>query len=179
MPIKGAIVLILLLTCAVGYLLLGWIGILGGLLTVGILSAGHYLKPFVRFRQAEGNLDAKQTRICAEFIDRLHIGRRWRDAQALERNARMEALRAKAHLLRTCQDTYGAQRCCLEIISQTEKEDPLFIEACDLYMSTISTGPRRMSDSLQRISSSPCYIGSRPVPAAANVIPFPLTADRN
>jgi len=181
---KGAIALMLIMTGSVGYLLFDWIGIWGSLLTVGILSAGHYLKRFVCLRNGESNLGGKRIRIHAEFIDRIRFGRPRRAAQAAERSDRLEALRAKAHLLAdTCHDSYGAQRCCLEIISQTEKEDPLFIEACDLYMRTITSRPQRVPDPPRRIPlnpSNPRSIGAQhPAHGTANVISFPLAANRN
>jgi hypothetical protein len=177
---KGLLALMLMMAGPVGCLLFGWIGVWGGLLTAGVLYAGHYLKRFVCSRKRESNLGGKWIRIQAEFIDRIRIGRPRRAAQAAERNDRLEALRAKAHLLADiCHDSYGAQRCCLEIISQTEKEDPLFLEACDLYMRTTTLRSRRVRDARPPIPANLTQIGARAVPAPANVILFPLEADRN
>lgn len=180
MQAKEVIAFMLILTGLVGYLLFDAIGIWGGVLTAGILSVGFFLKQPGRSRGKEGRFGDRRIRCCTEFMNRLGRGRSPRNAQASEQRARLEALRARAHLLAdTCRDTYGAQRCCLEIISQTEKEDPLFIEACDLYMHTVIPRPRRMLDSRLPIPANASQVGARPVPAIANVIPFPLAAARN
>jgi hypothetical protein len=95
----------------------------------------------------------------------------------LEREAHLESLRGKAHhLASACHDIYGAQRYCLEIIGQTEKDDPLFTEACDLYMRTITDPPRRGRDSMPPGLLSPRHSASRPFSAGADVIPFPRPA---
>jgi len=168
-----------MLTGLVGYLLFDSMGIWGGILTAGIFSAGLFLKQCVRSRHAEGRSGGKWMRIAYEFFDGIRTGRR-REAQAMAQRGRLEALRVKAHFLaHTCCDTYGAQSCCLEIISQTEKEDSLFMEACDLYVSTVAGRSRRLVDSRLLIPVIPPQFGTRPVPATPNVIPFPLKVDRN
>lgn len=172
MQAKGTIAVMLMLTGLMGYLLFDSMGIWGGALTAGLFFMGLCLKYFAGARHAEGKLGGQRIRIPH--------GRQRRAAQVSERRARLEALQTRAHLLAgTCQDTYGAQRCCLEIISQTEKEDPLFVEACDLYMRTVSTRRRPIRDSLPPIASNLCQIGVKPLPTTAQVIPFPLTDERH
>lgn len=169
---KGSIAFMLMLTGLMGCQLFDAMRMGGGILTAGLFGVGRCLKNFTGVRHAEGKLDRKRIGI--------HRGRQRRAVQVSERRARLEALRTRAHFLAgTCQDTYGAQRCCLEIISQTEKDDPLFMEACDLYMRTVTSRSRRMPDSRHRIPSNPFLIEASSLPAAANVIPFPLAAERH
>lgn len=168
---KGSIAFMRMLTGLMGAQLFDAMRMGGGVLTAGLLGVGRCLKNFAGVRHAEGKLDRKRIRI--------HCGRQRRAVRVSERRARLEALRTRAHFLAgTCQDAYGAQRYCLEIISQTEKNDPLFMEACDLYMRTVTRKFRRMPDSLHRIPSNFFLIEARSLPAAANVIPFPLAAER-
>jgi hypothetical protein len=179
MRAKGAIAFMLILTGLVGYLLFDAIGIGGGVLTAGILSAGFFLKQPRCSRIVEGRFGYKQIGCCAEFMNRLGRRRSPCATRASAQRARLEALRAKAYfLVGNCHDTYGAQQCCLEIISQTEKEDPLFIEACDLYMRMANAHPCPMHAARPPLPANPLQIGARPVPAATKVIPFPRSDDR-
>lgn len=171
MPRKGAIAFMFMVTGLTGYLLFDSMAMGGGFLTAGLLYMGLGLKHSAGVRQAEGKSGSKRIRI--------HHGRRTA-AQILEKRARLEALRTRAHFLAdTCRDTYGAQQCCLEIISQTEKEDPLFVAACDLYMRMATTPSPRVSNALPPIVSNQRQIGLIQEPATANVIPFPLTFGRD
>lgn len=173
---RGAIAFILISAGLVGYLLFNSIGIWGAILTFGILSAGFFMKQGVRFAHAKGGLIGKWMRISYEFFDGNHRGRR--EALAAEQKARLEALRIKAHLLaRNCGDTYGARSCCLEIISQTAKEDPLFVEACDLYMDTVFSRSQQKRESRHRMPFNASQRAARPETATVNVIPFPSKPD--
>jgi hypothetical protein len=169
MPKKGAIAFMLMLTGLTGYLLFDSMGIMGGFLTAGLFYMGLGLKHFAGVRLAEGKAGGKRIRF--------HHGRQRRQAEVLEKKARLEALRARAYLLAdACRDSYGAQRCCLEIIGLTEKEDPLFMEACELYMHTVSTQSQRVRASRPPGTSNGSQLGVKQAPATGNVIPFPLTA---
>jgi hypothetical protein len=169
---NSAIALMLMLTGLAGYLLLDSMGIGGGFLMAGLLYMGLGRKHFAGVCQAECQSGSKRIRI--------NRGRPRRTAKILEKRVCLEALRTRAHLLAgACRDTYGTQQCCLAIISQTEKEDPLFLEACDLYMRTLSTPSPRLSDPRTPSDSTQCQVGQKQVPVTANVIPFPLTAERN
>jgi hypothetical protein len=98
-----------------------------------------------------------------------------------QQSARLEALLGKAHLLaETFHDAYGARNCCLEIIRQTDKEDPLFLAAFDLFMNTVAASPRCRPVLTDRSVSSLRPFDPKTVPpAGANVIPFPFSASRH
>lgn len=150
---KGAIGLMGVLTVAAGYGVFGWIGALGGLMALGLMAAVRTRNPL-----------AKGYRPVAGGIQR----------------TRLEALMRKAHLLAdTFQDAYGARHYCLEIIRQTEREDPLFLAACELFMRTMTPPPAdRSAPVLGREPVAPRRDAARPAPDEANVIPFPLSSPR-
>jgi len=130
MPVIVVIGVICVLAGGIGYLAFGGAGLAAGLLSGILIPAGHYLK------QRRGGLRPEGSSL-------FRMGKASKRAAA-RHSARLEALLAKAHLLvDTFQDVYGARNCCLEIIRQTDKEDPLFIAACDLFMRTVSTPPIR------------------------------------
>lgn len=130
MPAKAAIGFICILTGGIGYLAFGGVGLAAGLLPGLLIPAGRYLKRRQSDRRAAGS-------------SLFRMGKASKRAAA-RHSARLEALLAKAHLLAdTFHDVYGARNCCLEIIRQTDKEDPLFIAAYDLFMRTVTTPPIR------------------------------------
>ena len=167
MPEKGAIGVMGVLAVAAGFGMFGWIGVLGGLLAVGLLAAGRLLKHKRCDRRTAGRAWGGQG------------GGRHRFAGGIQRT-RLEALLKKAHLLAdTFQDAYGARNCCLEIIRQTEKEDPLFLAAHALFMRTMALPPLDHPAFVADRESIPHGIELDAVlPAAANVIPFPLSTSR-
>jgi len=131
MPVKAAIGVICVLTAGIGYLAFGGAGLAAGLLPGILIHADRYLK------QRPGGL-----RTAGSSLFRL--GRKASKRAAARHSARLETLLAKAHLLaETFHDVYGARNCCLEIIRQTDKEDPLFIAAYDLFMRTVTMPPIR------------------------------------
>ena len=171
---------ILFLAGVTGDLLFGRIGILVGPVIAGLCYGGHFLMQSLRASDVMWHPIGARFRLSADVLDWVWDRQQRRNAQALERKTHLESLRAKAHhLASACHDIYGAQRYCLEIIGQTEKDDPLFTEACDLYMRTITDPLRRGRDSLPPGLLSPRHIGSRPALAGAIVIPFPRSASRN
>jgi len=171
---------ILFLAGATGYLLFGGIGFLAGPVIAGIFYGVYFLAQSLRASDMMWHPIGVRFRLSADVLDWVWDRQQRRDAQALERKTHLESLRVKAHhLATTCHDIYGAQRYCLEIIGQTEKDDPLFTEACDLYMRTITDSPRPGRDSLSQGLLSPLHSASRPVSAGADVIPFPRSASRN
>jgi len=179
---KRIIVLIcmLFLTGMAGYLLFGRIGFLAGPVIAGIFYGVYFLAQSLRASDVMWHPIGVRFRLSADVLDWVWDRQQRRDAQALKRKTHLEFLRVKAHhLATTCHDIYGAQRYCLEIIGQTEKDDPLFTEACDLYMHTVIDPPRRGRDSTSPGLLSPRHIASRPVSAGADVIPFPRSASRN
>jgi hypothetical protein len=179
---KGVIVLIFLMmaTGATCYLMIGRIWILACSVTAGILYGAFFLKQSLRSRGLKGNSIGARFRLSPDVPGWAWGRQQRRDVLAEERRAHLEALRVKAHhLANTCHDIYGAQRYCLEIIGQTEKEDPLFMEACDLYMRTITDRPRCGQVSTPQGHLSPRPIRTRPVQAGAIVIPFPRATSRN
>ena len=135
MQANGVIGLICVLTGVVGYLAFGPNGLSIGLLTGLLAAAGCYL-----LRRRCGSTAADSPR-----------SRKKRNRSASRHTARLESLLAKAHLLAdTFHDVYGARNYCLEIIRQTDKEDPLFIAAYDLFMRTISGRTDRLTTSTDR-----------------------------
>ena len=171
---------ILFLAGVTGDLLFGRIGILAGPVIAGLCYGGHFLMQSLRASDVMWHPIGARFRLSADVLDWVWDRQQRRNAQALERKTHLESLRAKAHhLASACHDIYGAQRYCLEIIGQTEKDDPLFTEACDLYMRTVTDPPRRGRDSLSQAFLSPLHSASRPVSAGADVIPFPRSASRN
>lgn len=171
---------ILFLAGATGYLLFGRIGFLAGPVIASIFYGVYFLTQSLRASDVMWRPIGVKFRSSADVLDWVWDRQHRRDAQALERQARLESLRVKAHhLASACHDIYGAQRYCLEIIGQTEKDDPLFTEACDLYMRTITDPPWRGRDSRSPSHLSPHHSASRPVPAGADVIPFPRSASRS
>ena len=171
---------ILFLAGVTGYLLFGRVGILTGLVIAGLCYGVHFLTQSLRASDVMWHPIGARFRLSADVLDWVWDRQQRRNAQALERKTHLESLRAKAHhLASACHDIYGAQRYCLEIIGQTEKDDPLFTEACDLYMRTVTDPPRRGRDFLSQGLLSPLHSTSRPVSAGADVIPFPRSASRN
>jgi hypothetical protein len=163
----GAIGFLGLLAGAAGYLIFGWVGVLGGLPAIGVLAAGHFAKQRWAGARAEG---------WGLFY--------WRcpqeQASAGERKARLEAILQKARrLAESSHDTYGARDCCLEIIRQTDNKDPLFMAAYDLYMSTVAVKPDGRPALVYRNTACKDHAYPQPPPPSdANVIPFPLSATR-
>lgn len=178
MRIKGAIAFMCMLaTGLIGYFLFNSMGIWGGILTASILGLVSLSYHQIVSCQMKGCPGGTWVQLPAVFRKGLRM-RRWRDARARDKRARLEDLRIKAHFLaRHCGDNYGAQSCCLELISRTEKDDPLFVEACDLYMSTVMNRSWQGHESGHRISSSTSQLRAMPAPATAHVIPFPTEAD--
>ena len=171
---------IFFLVGATGYLLLGRIGILAGPVIAGLCYGVHFLTQSLRASDVIWHPIGARFRLSADVLDWVWDRQQRSDAQAQERKAHLEFLRAKAHhLASACHDIYGAQRYCLEIIGQTEKDDPFFTEACDLYMRTITDRPRRGRDSASPGLLSLRHSTFRPVSAGADVIPFPRSASRN
>jgi hypothetical protein len=170
----------LFLAGGTGYLLFGRIGFLAGPVIAGIFYGVHFLTQSLRASDVMWHPIGARFRLSADVLDWVWDRQQRRDAQALEREAHLESLKVKAHhLASACHDIYGAQRYCLEIIGQTEKDDPLFTEACDLYMRTITDQPRRRRDLTSPGLLIPRHNASRPVSAGADVIPFPRSASRN
>jgi hypothetical protein len=151
----------------VGYGVFGWVGALGGFLALGFLAAGRLLK---------------QKRYDRRTADRGRglPGRGCRCPAGGVQRARLEALLRKAHLLaETFHDAYGARNCCLEIIRQTEKEDPLFMAAYALFVRTMALPPMdRPVPDVGRDSISHGIPMDIVLPGDANVIPFPLSPSR-
>jgi hypothetical protein len=177
MRFSDAMACVFMLTGLVGYLLYASMGIWGGILTAGLFSLVFLSYRHIVSCHRKGCPAMTWTRFPAALGNGLRMGR-WRDARLRERRARLEDLRIKAHQLAChCGDIYGAQSYCLELISQTEKDDPLFVEACDLYMRTVMNRSRQGHESGQQISSKTSQIRARPAPAAAHIIPFPTEAD--
>ena len=162
-----ALLLLFLLTGIAGYPVFGWMGAMGVFLAMGLLVVGRYRK----LRRNGG---------APEDAPVHPDGRHRRCAPALRRRARLEGLLAKAQLMiGEHRDVYGARNCCLEIIGQTEREDPLFQAAFDLYMHTV--GGRSTRAAMQ----TPCDAKRLPEggdrnasPLEDNVIPFPLADTR-
>jgi len=138
--------------------------LMGVFVAMGLLAAGHYRK----LRRNGG---------APEDASVHPDGRHRRCTPALRRRARLEGLLARAQLMMgQHRDVYGARNCCLEIIGQTEREDPLFQAAFDLYMRTV--GGR----STRTVMQTPCDAKRLPggvdrnvSPLEDNVIPFPFT----
>ncbi len=159
----------LLLAGSTGYLLIGGVGNWWGLVAVGWVGALVALYGHLRRVPADRPMDAN----VHDLASRLP----WRQGAAVQdaqRNRRLERLLSKARFLATtCRDSYGARTYCMEIIRLTRQEDPLFVQAFDLYMHTVTTPrrrpPRTMPSGLD--VSSPVM--------RDNVIPFPLNACRN
>jgi hypothetical protein len=173
-------IFMLFLAAVTGYLLFGRIGILAGAVIAGLCYGVHFLTQSLRASDVMWHPIGVRFRLSADVLDWVWDRQQRRDAQALERKTHLESLRAKAHhLASACHDIYGAQRYCLEIIGQTEKDDPLFTEACDLYMRTITDHQRHGRGSTSPGLLSPGHSASRPVPAGADVIPFPRSASRS
>jgi|GEM_PF-3116606 len=169
MGLTFARVFMLLLAGSTGYLLIDGIGIWWGLVTLGSVGALVALHRHLQRVPADRPVDAN----VHDPASRLP----WRQGAAVQdsqRNRHLESLLSKARFLATtCQDSYGARTYCMDIIRQTRPEDPLFVQAFDLYMHTVTTlrrrPPRAMPPGLD-------------VPSAEmgdNVIPFPLNACRN
>jgi hypothetical protein len=170
----------LFLAGVTGYLLFGRIGILAGPVIAGLCYGVHFLTQSLRASDVMWHPIGARFRLSADVLDWVWDRQQRRNAHALEREAHLESLRAKAHhLVSACHDIYGAQRYCLEIIGQTEKDDPLFTEACDLYMRTVTDPPWRGRASTSPGFLSPLHSASRPVSAGADVIPFPRSASRH
>jgi hypothetical protein len=170
----------LFLAAVTGYSLFGGIGFLAGPVIAGIFYGVHFLMQSLRASDVMWHPIGVRFRLRADVLDWVWDRQQRRDAQALEREAHLESLRVKAHhLANACHDIYGAQRYCLEIIGQTEKDDPFFTEACDLYMRTITDHQRHGRGSTSPGLLSPRHSASRPVSARADVIPFPRSASRN
>ena len=167
MPKKGAIGFICVLTGVIGYLAFDWPGVAVGPLTGLTFVADHYLGKRRRRPRTAG-------------LPLPRLGRRGAKRSASRNNARLEALLARAHLLAdTFHDAYGARNCCLDIIRQTDKEDPLFIAAYDLFMSTVTGRKDRTPPSANRYAANRHRIepqtGSRD---EARVISFPQDVSR-
>ena len=123
---KGVIGLICILAGVIGYLVFGGIGLAVGPLTGLVTVADCYLRKRQHCSRSAGPA-------------RFRLWRREPHRAARRNRARLEALLAKAHRLAdTFHDAYGARNCCLDIIRQTDKEDPLFIAAYELFMSTVT-----------------------------------------
>ena len=164
---KGTIGLICILAGVIGYLVFGGIGLAVGPLTGLIFVADCNLK--------------KQEH-CSRFAGRPRF-RLWRREphRAANRNrARLEALLAKAHRLTdTFHDAYGARSCCLDIIRQTDKEDPLFIAAYELFMNTVTGRTDKPSPSNdQAVSNRHRLEPQADLRADAQVISFPQRVSR-
>lgn len=164
MQTDRALLLLILLTGIAGYPVFGWMGVMGVFLAMGLLAAGRYRK----LRRNGG---------APENAPVHPDGRHRRCAPALRRRARLEGLLARAQLMiGKHRDVYGARNCCLEIIGQTEREDPLFQAAFDLYMHTV--GGRSLHTPMQKKLGATGLQGIAKTDAPSleeNVIPFPPT----
>ena len=164
---KGVIGFICILTGVIGYLAFGGIGLAVGLLTGLIITVDCYLRQRRRSSQAGGP-------------PRFRLWRGEPHRAASRNKARLEALLAKAHLLAdTFHDAYGARNCCLDIIRQTDKEDPLFIAAYELFMRTVTQRAGKPSPSTdQPVSSRHRIETHRNSRDEARVIRFPHRPSR-
>ena len=164
---KGSIGLICILAGVIGYLVFDGIGLAVGPLTGLIIVVDCYLRKPRRCSRAAGR-------------PRVHLWRREPHRAANRNRARLEALLAEAHRLAdTFHDAYGARNCCLDIIRQTDKEDPLFIAAYELFMSTVT----RRADKPSPSADQPVPSGNRIEPQRdsrdeAQVIRFPHYTSR-
>lgn len=161
----------------VGYGVWGWLGLLTALALPGGRTGLGWLK---RKKQTPastctapgsggyGKGDAIQTVPQAACpADGIPAGRR-----------QLETLLAKAQSLALGgRDRFGAQTCCLNIIQKTRKEDPLFRQASDLYLRTITTrSPRLPGERPGDRSWSDPPADRKTPPPPTKIIPFPRSA---
>jgi hypothetical protein len=167
MPKKGVIGFICILTGVIGYLAFGWIGVAVGPLTGLTFLADRYI-------------EKRRSRSRTAGLSLFRPGRRGTKRSTSRNKARLEALLARAHLLAdTFHDPYGARNCCLDIIRQTDKEDPLFIAAYDLFMRTATGRTDRPPTSASRYAASRHRLEPQTGPRdEARVIRFPPHVSR-
>lgn len=169
-----ALLFMLVLAGVAGYRLFDGIGIGWVLLAVGSVGALYGLWRRDLSRHGQGSRWDRSMGLKGQgLVSRLP----WCQADAVQdaqRNRHLESLLSKAHFLATtCQDSYGARTYCMDIIRQTRPEDPLFVQAFDLYMHTVTT-LRRRPPRVMPSGLDVSFPGMRD-----NVIPFPLNACRN
>jgi len=164
---NAAMGVICVMTGVIGYMVFGWIGVAGGFLMAAFLAIARFLNHRAPFSPQAGRPPFSWE----------HWGKK---RPASKHNAHLEALLAKAHLLAdTFHDAYGARNCCLNIIRQTEKEDPLFIAAYDLFMRTVAP-PVRSSALPEQDAASGSRVDLDPESREdADVIIFPTPVSRH
>ena len=164
---KRVIGLICILAGVIGYLVFGGIGLAVGPLAGLIIVVDCYLRE-------------RQHCSGSASPPRFRLWRREPQRAASRNRARLEALLAKAHrLVDTFHDAYGARNCCMDIIRQTDKEDPLFIAAYELFMSTVTRRTDKPAPSTDRsVSGRPRLEPQTDHRADAQVISFPRRVSR-